>query len=298
MKKHIASMLTVMLMLSFAACENASDEISVQTDPHATESNSINITEETAQAAKPNAEEPALSLLNCSTNEDGAYYADQTAWSASNDYTLFRKYFFGTWEGSFRFPECPEQESLIIDDTEKSFVMTETGIKMLDGFYETGAGAFAFMIGSDCGSAILWINSDEPDTMYIVWGGSTSPLWSRNENGEYSTDPIIYSLRKTDVPLNEPEDNFLSIFKLREMAREYEIDPILLVNIEYEINGMALYHDDWYQFYPMYLVSEAKDKIVIRTSVGNVGDIDLKPVDVICTFEKAEGEWNRSVELF
>ena len=204
MKKHIASMLAVMLMLSFAACENASDEISVQTDPHATESNSINITEETAQAAKPNAEEPALSLLNCSTNEDGAYYADQTAWSASNDYTLFRKYFFGTWEGSFRFPECPEQESLIIDDTEKSFVMTETGIKMLDGFYETGAGAFAFMIGSDCGSAILWINSDEPDTMYIVWGGSTSPLWSRNENGEYSTDPIIYSLRKTDIPLNEP----------------------------------------------------------------------------------------------
>ena len=52
MKKHIASMLTVMLMLSFAACENASDEISVQTDPHATESNSINITEETAQAAE------------------------------------------------------------------------------------------------------------------------------------------------------------------------------------------------------------------------------------------------------
>ena len=48
--------------------------------------------------------------------------------------------------------------------------MTETGIKMLDGFYETGAGAFAFMIGGDCGSAILWINSDEPDTMYIVWG--------------------------------------------------------------------------------------------------------------------------------
>lgn len=46
------------------------------------------------------------------------------------------------------------------------------------------------------------------------------------------------------------------------------------------------------------LFPEAVDKIVIRTSVGNVSDIDLKPVDVICTFEKAEGEWNRSVELF
>ena len=98
-------MLTVMLMLSFAACENASDESSVQTDPHATESNSINITEETAQATKPNAEEPALSLLNCSTDEDGAYYADQTAWSASNDYALFRKYFGSTPKVVEKVPE-------------------------------------------------------------------------------------------------------------------------------------------------------------------------------------------------
>ncbi len=290
-------MLTVMLMLSFAACENASDESSAQADPHAMESNSINTTEETAQATKPNAEEPALSLLNCSTDEDGAYYADQTAWSASNDYALFREYFFGTWEGSFRFPECPEQESLIIDDSEKSFIMTETGIRMLDGFYETGAGALAFMIGSDCGSAILWINSDEPDTMYMVWGGSTSPLWSRNENGAYSTVPIIYSLRKTDVPLNEPENNFLSIFKLREMAQEYEIDPMQLVNIEYEIDGTALYHDDWYQFYPMYLVSKSDDKIVIRTFVGNVYETDSETNEVLCTFEKTNSEWNRKVEL-
>lgn len=90
----------------------------------------------------------------------------------------------------------------------------------------------------------------------------------------------------------------MSIFRLREMAREYGIDTDLLVNIEYESDGTTLYHNDWYQLYPMYLVSEAVDKIVIRTSVGNVSDIDLKPVDVICTFEKAEGEWNRSVELF
>ena len=90
----------------------------------------------------------------------------------------------------------------------------------------------------------------------------------------------------------------MSIFRLREMAREYEIDPGLLINIDYNSDGTTLYHDDWYQFYPMYIVSEAEDKIVIRTSVGNVGDINLKPVDVICTFEKAKGEWKRSVELF
>ena len=158
--------------------------------------------------------------------------------------------------------------------------------------------SLAFMIGSDSGSAIIWIIPDEPDTIYMTWGGMTSPLWSRNENGEYSAAPVVYTLKKTDEPINEPADNFLSIFRIYEIARKYGIDTELLVDIKYESDGTTLYHDDWYQLYPMYLVSEAVDKIVIRTSVGNVGDIDLKPVDIICTFEKAEGEWNRSVELF
>ncbi len=296
MKKIIATVLTVILSFSVTACENVSDESYVQTDPHTAESNITTVAEETVQDTPSSAEEPALSLLNCRANEDGTYI-DQTTWKSSDDYELFRKYFFGTWEGSFRFPEYPEQKRLIIDDTEKSFIMTETGIRML-GFYETGVHALAFMIGSDSGSAIIWISLDEPNTIYMVWGGMTSPLWSRDESGAYSTAPVVYTLRKTNEPLNEPEDNFLSIFRLREMAREYGIDTRLLVNIEYESDGTTLYHDDWYQLYPMYLVSKAEDKIVIRTSVGNVGDIDLKPVDVICTFEKAEGEWNRSVELF
>lgn len=47
----------------------------------------------------------------------------------------------------------------------------------------------------------------------------------------------------------------------------------------------------------MYLVSEAEDKIVIRTTVGNADDTNPKTVEVMCTFEKADGEWNRSVEL-
>lgn len=298
MKKIIATVLTVVLLFSVSACENVSDESNVQTDSHTTESNISAAAEETVQTAPSVAEEPALSLLNCSANEDGTYSIDQTTWKLSEDYGQFRKYFFGTWEGSFRFPEYPEQKRLVIDDSEKSFVMTETGIKMLDGFYETGSGALAFMIGSDSGSAIIGINPDEPNAIYMVWGGMTSPLWSRNESGEYSTAPVVYTLRKTDEPLNEPEGNFLSIFRLREMAREYGIDPGLLVNIEYNSDGTTLYHDDWYQLYPMYLISEAEDKIVIKTSVGNVGDIDLKPIDVICTFEKAEGEWNRTVALF
>lgn len=298
MKKIIATALTVILLLSVTACENVSDEGYVQTDPHTAESNITTTAEETVQAAPSVADEPALSLLNCRTNEDGTYCIDQTTWNSSDDYELFREYFFGTWEGSFRFPEYPEQKRLIIDDTEKSFVMTETGIRMLNGFYETGVHALAFMIGSDSGSAIIWISLDEPDTIYMVWGDMTSPLWSRNESGAYSTAPVVYTLRKTDEPLNEPEGNFLSIFRLREMAREYEIDFGSLVNIEYESDGTTLYHDDWYQLYPMYLVSKSDNEIIIRTSVGNVYETEKEPIEVLCTFEKAEGEWNRSVELF
>ena len=296
MKRIIAAAFAVILMFSVTACENGSNESYLQTDSHTAESNISNAAEETVQVTPSGTEESALSLLSCRADEDGTYCIDQTTWKSSDDYELFRKCFFGTWEGSFRFPEYPEQKRLVIDDTEKSFVMTETGIRML-GFYEAGVHALAFMIGSDSGSAIIWITPDEPDTIYMTWGGMTSPLWSRNESGEYSTAPVVYTLRKTSEPLNEPEGNFLSIFRLREMAQEYGIDPGLLINIEYESDGTTLYHDDWYQLYPMYLVSEAEDKIVIRTSVGTVGDFDLKPVDVICTFEKADGEWNRSVEL-
>lgn len=238
-------------------------------------------------------EELALSLLNCRVNEDGAYYIDQT--NLSDDYELFRKYFFGTWEGSFCFPQAPEKKRLVIDDTENSFVMTDTDIKILNGFYETGAHVLAFMTGSSAGPATFWISLDEPDTLYTAWGGTmNSPLWSRNESGEYSNEPVVYILRKTNEPLNEPENDFLSIFKLYEMAKEYGIDPELLVKIKYEIDGTILYHDDWAQLYPMYLVSESDNEIIIRTSVGSVYETEIEPIEVLCTFERTDGEWNRS----
>ena len=295
MKKVITAVLAVVLLFSATACKNVHDESGAQTGSDTAGSGAAAATEETAQAAL--GAESALSLLNCRENEDGTYSIDQTAWRLSDDYESFRMYFFGAWEGGFRFPEYPEQKRLIIDDAEDSFVMTETGIRVLDGFYETEAGAFAFMIGSDSGSAIIWISPDEPDTLYMAWGGMTTPLWSRDESGAYSAAPVVYTMKKTNEPLCEPEGDFLSIFRLREMAREYGIDTKLLINIEYESDGTALYHDDWYQFYPMYIVSEAEDKIVIRTAVGSVGDAAQKPIEVICTFEKSEGEWSRSVEL-
>ena len=140
MKKIIATVMTVFLLFSVVACENVSDESYVQTEHPTAESSITTAAEETVQATPSGAEEPSLSLLSCRADEDGTYCIDQTTWKSSDDYELFRKYFFGTWEGSFCFPEYPDQKRLVIDDTEKSFVMTETGIRML-GFYEAGVHA-------------------------------------------------------------------------------------------------------------------------------------------------------------
>ena len=118
MKKIIATVLTAFLLLSVVACENVSDESYVQTEHPTAESSITAAAEETVQATPSGADEPSLSLLSCRADEDGTYCIDQTTWKSSDDYALFRKYFFGTWEGSFRFPEYPEQKRLVIDDTE------------------------------------------------------------------------------------------------------------------------------------------------------------------------------------
>ena len=106
-----------------------------------------------------------------------------------------------------------------------------------------------------------------------------------------------YTIVKTDASANDPTDNFLSVFKLHEMARDHGMEFDLLTNIDCGfIDGKHIHHSATYDFYPMYLVSETDDKIVIRTSVGNIGDADLKPINVLCTFEKDDGEWVRTVE--
>lgn len=313
---------TSLLLLSFTACNSRSDSensdiivfgTSESDNPTLeTKSTSSNLpffetfdnNNFTSSAETNTANEPGfsfpLSLLNCSFNENGQIYVDLSALKTTNDCDLFRQYFFGIWEGTFAFADGVEQESLTIDDSQQSYIMKYPDIGLLNEFYEINDHVLAFINRSPSGSTMHWLDTDAPETMYIAWGGTSevNAFWSRTEEGSPLSSPKIYSLTKSDAPLNEPEENFLSFFKLIEMSQDHEIDFDLLADIEYENKEGTekLYHNDWSEFYPVYLVSKEAEKIVLKTIVGNAYAPDEK-VDVIYTLEKINGEWTRNVEF-
>lgn len=236
-----------------------------------------------------------LELLSYYIDADGHYQADSREWKVSENYDLYRKYFFGTWEGEFSFQLGRPYESLIIDDSELATLMTDQNCWFGDSFYEVNDHVLAFISGSIAGSSIHWIDTDDPDTMYIVWGGLGEHNWIYSDNDEY---PTIFSLTKTDKAPNEPKNGFLSIYKLHETARDYGIDLEMLTDIKYpESPEPHLCHDTYANFYPVYLVSQAPDKLVLKIVVWNYYCEPEEAIEAICTIEKKNGEWVRTIEF-
>lgn len=236
-----------------------------------------------------------LELLSYYIDADGHYQADSREWKVSENYDLYRKYFFGTWEGKFSFVLGGPYESLVIDDSELATLMTDQNCWYGESFYEVNDHVLAFISGSIAGSSIHWIDTDNPDTMYIVWGGLGEHNWIYSDNDEY---PTIFSLTKTDKAPNEPKNGFLSIYKLHETARDYGIDLEMLTVIKYpESPEPNLCHDTYANFYPVYLVSQAPDKLVLKIVVWNYYCEPDEAIEAICTIEKKNGEWVRTIEF-
>ena len=77
------------------------------------------------------------------------------------------------------------------------------------------------------------------------------------------------------------------------MAQEHGIDMKTLLDVEYDTGDTyALYHDGKYEFYPVYLVSESDDEIVLRTKVGNM--VAEKEIPAVYTLSRSAGEWTRT----
>ena len=245
-----------------------------------------------------------LELLHCRLCDDGKYQVDEDAVTVTDDYALFRKYFFGTWEGDFRLAaSCINRSTMIIDDSMKSFNMTEKNVWYSGLFYKIGDNALAFVCGSIGVASIHWVDMNDPDTMYIAWGSADSygTIRLRDDNGTAEVIPAVYVLKKSDAPLNQPEENFLSIFKLYDMAKDHGIDFDLLVDMEFRYEtadtGYLLQHNDDIQFYPVYLVSENADKLELRTKIGYKGYFgDELEMDIRYTVEKIDGEWIRTFD--
>lgn len=216
--------------------------------------------------------EGPLSPLNdiyCYIDDDGKYRVDTEQWEASEDYGLFRQYFFGTWEnGEAAFGE--RLPLFVIDDSESSFLAGNTNWRF-NGFYRLyDDNVLAFIINGSNEKKIFWLNTEKPDIMYT--SSVNSGVVTQNR---YSGETAPGVLNKTDMPINEPENGYLSIYKLHEMSVEYGIKFDKLVDIEYELGnteenpGLYIFHDDWHQFYPIYLVSCSEDRIELKTRLGN-----------------------------
>ena len=248
-----------------------------------------------------------LDLLGFIGFGQGKYSIATELWQKSDDYELFRKYFFGTWETS----DSTFSEKMVIDDTEQAY-FCKTNAFRFDNFYIISENVLAFVIQSSGECELFWLDINSPETMYHEpyveyrqMMNSIPPESADNESfgGSWLYDiedlphkPDVY--RKTAEPLNAPEKSFLSVYRLRELSRDYGIDMDMLLNIEYndKNSGETLLHDDWYHFYPVYLVSEEPNRLTLKTTVGNVMS-ETEEVEVTCTIEKADGVWTRTEEF-
>lgn len=221
-----------------------------------------------------------LSLIGVSY-EDGNYRVDTESWEVLTDCDIFREYFFGTWDSDGSILGSSE---FTIDDTENSSLFAQESPLWLRDFYRVSGDVYAFIADGNAVSWLFWLDGSAPDTMYF-----------EEMNGGIFYDHLNSGttvLTKTDEPIKQPENAFLSIFRLREMAQKYGIDTETLLNIEYDIGKDYMLYHDKYQNYPVYLVSESDDEIVLRTKVGN--PMTKEEISVEYTLSRENGAWKRT----
>ena len=273
-----------------------------ETQPIVTISTTENRTTATSETAPLEEKTDPLSILQHRTNDKGEQevYVNPEEWEKIYDFDLFREYFFGTWKINEGKPigilDRAEPLPFIIDDSEKSIFSAAGDLRLTDGyFYRIGENILAFAINSSAEINLFWLDINFPDSMYSdYFAGNGDGTWIR-----YDTHSFISLYDRTNAPINEPEKIYLSIFRLYELSREYGIDFDMLVDFRYdtEIDGHSenLLHDDWYQFYPIYLASEEADKLILKTTVGNAYYPDVTQ-NITYTIEKINGRWIRTAD--
>jgi len=300
MKKLLAFLLMTAMILSLAAC--AGDEVEPEGHnrrereerPETPESNEPPTDDEPVLPPDEPDEEDIpeeaftlpenlllLEMIGYYFNEEGSIILGN--WETECPFDLYREYFFGTWDGDESWGRA-----WIIDDSEKNnmggwFVGTyRVGDVLLEVSHVQVEGG------------ISWIDMNQPDIMYATGGGHLG-------DGEYimHVNGIeryrISVLTRTDAPVNEPENGFLSYLRQLEMAEKYGIDIAMLSDIE-DFADYQLWRDSYYCYKPIYLISEEPEKLVLKTTLSqwHFGDAE---VDVVYTLERIDGEWVRTLEV-
>jgi len=290
MKKLFPLLLTA-VAFTITACHSSipenttSSETSTKTDAivttTATEQTSVVISETDLSA---------LELLGDYTVDDrGSIIINIFSYEKECTFQNYREYFFGVWEGKI-WPYTNEYITIIDDSEESNFVLHGSFFWVSDDVIAGISIGFA-------NNGFYWINTNEPDKMYCepfyaLSDGSfglDSYKWSDDANYE------INYLTKTNVSVNQPENGYLSSLRLRELANEYDIEWETLTYID-DFNEYNLWRDERSENYPIYLISESPDKLVLKSQLGQWVYGEEK-VDIIYTIELVNGEWVRTVEI-
>lgn len=222
------------------------------------------------------------------TGNDGLFHVSDENWEASDDFELFRRYFFGVWE--------KEDYKLIIDDSENANIISAGNTFFME-FYKVSGNVLALLCGGSAGGQLYWLDTNNPDILYNADGvpGDFPNGFSCNDNGE----PIAWELEKTNIEITEPENGYLSVYRLREIAVSHDIDFNMLTDFGIRTENGTQYHDSRYYFFPMYLVSEADYRLEIKAKTGNIDTMygGLEQAEVVVIFEKINDKWIRTVEI-
>lgn len=228
----------------------------------------------------------ALELIGCYCDEAGRYMINTDDWVKSDDLGLLRQYFFGTWGE----PDA-DTTKFVIGESEDALMMKDRNFRF-NGFYSIGGTVLVYVINGNAECIAFWLDVNAPDTMYIE---PYNDGWLFNFGGKEHELAVCTRISGSTGQTAEQ----LSIYSLLELSQKYGIDSSLLTDIEYTVDGgeYSLYHDDWYQFYPVYLVSEEPERLVLRTSVGNALASD-QVLGAEMIIEKINGEWKRRIDFF
>ncbi|MDE6724328.1 MAG: hypothetical protein K2J79_01875 [Ruminiclostridium sp.] len=312
--KRISAILTLLaLLISSTACNNtddlpvttsgittpASDESVVSTDTPTAPAASITTAEESDEPAN-GSDFSELELIGLFINENetenkSRYCIDTANWEELDDFDLFREIFFGNW--GYGTMTYDDMGSMMIDDSRVCHLFFH-GFHFI-GFYRISENVYGFKITGGVGFKLFWIDRSSPDTIYSEWFYTnvyTNYSYPQKEDMENYKTPYAV---KVNNDLFNTDDGFMSVFKLHEMSKKYDMAYDLLVNMSLSNSdgSIAVSHDDWYDFYNIYLISESEDKIVLETVLSDVWMKSEMLIPVICTLEKKDGKWVRNVEV-
>jgi len=230
-----------------------------------------------------------LDLLGCLVTNDGMILIKYPDTNPSYEPDAFRKYFFGTWQGG---------ETMIIDDSE----LCNNGIMLRSTVNWVNDHVIAVSFTNGGLGDVYWIDADNTDTMYHIYGiGGYVDYPGYGLAGNIDQKPYCDVFTKTDAPVNEPQNGFISNLVLDEMSHEYGVDVTVFTYISDVLDGVTLYRDDYYFASAIYLVTAEPDKIVYTTTVyaefSDTGTVANKEIDATVTLVKTDGIWKRTVDF-